>query len=76
MDVYDPWASPNEVQHEYNLNLCASEKIANIGQYSAVIFAVAHKQFKEMEINKANYPNTVIYDLKGIFNLQSVDGRL
>lgn len=76
VDIYDPWANAKEVEHEYKLTLSASENIANFEKYSAVIFAVAHKQFKEMQINKANYPKTVIYDLKSMFRADSVDARL
>ncbi len=74
VDVYDPWANPEEVKHEYGLEL-----ISGITQtkYDAVVLAVAHNEFKTIEINKLkNGHNAVIYDIKGIWDKKLVDGRL
>ena len=74
VDVYDPWANKLEVKHEYNLDLIdnyAEEK------YDGVVLAVAHNQFKNLDLTKLrNGHNAVIYDIKGIWDKQLVDGRL
>ena len=73
--VFDPWASPERVKHEYGIdsvNELPKEK------FSAAIIAVAHRQFREMEIDfdKLLEPNHVIYDVKAIMPRELVDGRL
>lgn len=68
VDVYDPWADKNEVLREYNLNLI--EKL-NLNNYDAVVLAVAHDEFKNLDFSNLN---AVTFDIKGI--LQNPDGRL
>jgi len=73
--VFDPWASPARVKHEYGIDIVnelPKEKFA------AAIIAVAHRQFREMEIdfNQLLEPNHVIYDVKAIMPRELVDGRL
>lgn len=76
IDVYDPWVNPDEAEHEYGLR-----PIGAPGQhgYDAVILAVAHKQFQDMGIagiRKFCKPEAVIYDVKSLFPVDQVDGRL
>ena len=77
IDVYDPWVSVAEAEHEYNITP-VTDKPAD-GQYDAIILAVSHRQFKEMGLNKIKAlgkTNSVIYDIKYLFPSGSVDGRL
>jgi UDP-N-acetyl-D-galactosamine dehydrogenase len=72
VDVYDPWANPEEVMHEYGItvvNELPSEK------YSAAILAVAHKEFADLDI-RAIVGNGVVFDVKGVLNKEMVDARL
>ena len=72
IDVYDPWANSNEVKKEFNFEL-----IDGISKkYSAIILAVAHNDFSNL--NTENYLNEkgVIYDVKGTLNKNIVDGTL
>ena len=69
VDVYDPWANKEEVQYEYNIEL--EDKI-NVSKYEAVVLAVAHDEFKNLELSEVD--NTVIYDIK--FILKKSDGGL
>jgi len=74
VDVYDPWANKEEVQKEYNLTLIDS--YAN-KKYDAAVLAVAHDEFKTIDISKfRNGNNSVVYDVKGIWNKKLIDGRL
>lgn len=71
--IYDPWASPEEVKHEYNLttmNSLPNEK------FDAVILAVAHKEFKNMEIQNLLSNNGVIFDVKGVLEKKNNLKRL
>ncbi|MCL3779136.1 nucleotide sugar dehydrogenase [Prolixibacteraceae bacterium JC049] len=74
VDVYDPWANKEEVDHEYGLELVNSY---SENKYDAVVLAVAHNEFKELDIATLRNGNgAVIYDIKGIWNKELVDGRL
>ena len=76
VDLYDPWAEANEVNHEYNLELQNSDCMKKMNNYSAVILAVAHKQFLELDVKGIKNSKTVFYDLKGLFPKDQSDGRL
>ncbi|WP_020395568.1 Vi polysaccharide biosynthesis UDP-N-acetylglucosamine C-6 dehydrogenase TviB [Thiolinea disciformis] len=75
-DVYDPWISVVEAQHEYNITpIIELQK----NTYDAIILAVAHQQFKAMGIEmiralgKADH---VMYDVKYVFPINASDLRL
>jgi UDP-N-acetyl-D-galactosamine dehydrogenase len=76
VDVYDPWADPEEAKALYDVNL-VDEPAADT--YDAAILCVAHDQFKALGIGgikrfvKANH---VIYDVKSILPVEEVQGRL
>ncbi len=79
VDVYDPWANATEVKEEYNIDLIESiEKCQTDNEcYDAVVLAVSHNQFKEIDVNKLKKgSNTIVYDIKGLFDINSIDGRL
>lgn len=76
IDLYDPWADSQEVKHEYNLEMKTADVLKNLGTYSAVILAVSHNQFLELNINNIKNTKTVFYDLKGLFSKHLSDGRL
>ncbi len=76
LDIYDPWATPQEVEHEYGLSLIEKPES---GKYDAVIGAVAHHQFKAWnneQLRALCKPNAVIFDLKYMFDKDAVDIRL
>ncbi len=68
VDVTDPWADANEVKHEYNLNLIDNP---DFSRYEAIVLAVAHDEYKNIEFNQADQ---VVFDIKSI--LKNADGRL
>lgn len=72
VDVYDPWADPEEVRHEYGLELLADEP--DLDAYEAIILAVSHNEFKELNLPKKS--TRVIYDVKSFLPRETVDGRL
>jgi UDP-N-acetyl-D-galactosamine dehydrogenase len=72
VDVFDPWADPNEVKHEYGINIIKEP----LGNYDGVVLAVAHKQFLEMNLRALMNTGGILYDVKGILPKDSVDARL
>ncbi|EKB60173.1 nucleotide sugar dehydrogenase [Bergeyella zoohelcum] len=69
--IFDPWANPEEVQHEYGVE--STQKLPTT-KFDAIVLGVAHKEFKELNIRSLTKENAVVYDVKGI--LEDVDGRL
>ncbi|MDO4763887.1 MAG: nucleotide sugar dehydrogenase [Flavobacteriaceae bacterium] len=60
--IFDPWANPQEVVHEYGI---ATENQQPKGKFEAIVLAVGHKEFKELNISDLLVENGVIYDVKG-----------
>jgi UDP-N-acetyl-D-galactosamine dehydrogenase len=74
VDIYDPWAHPEEVMHTYHLKCLTS---LNRSNYEAIILAVAHDQFKTLDIRAlAEREDCVLYDIKGALPAGDADGRL
>ena len=76
LDIYDPWADPEEVLHEYGLTLADKPEQ---GKYDAIIGAVAHNQFKvwsKEDLRSFCKDDAVIFDLKYMFDKTGVDIRL
>jgi len=70
--VFDPWASPSEVQHEYNI-----QTVKNRPQqkFDGIVLTVAHNEFINIDFNKHLNKNGVIYDVKGVLDCE-VQGKL
>jgi len=74
--VADPWAGAAEVKHEYGLKLSPMPTATIMNKADAVIVAVAHRQFRELDFSKINRRKTVVYDIKAMLPKKLVDGRL
>jgi len=72
--IYDPWADPKEVKHEYGWD--SIKDLANVDSFDALILAVAHSEFEELDLDSLCKENRVVYDVKGVLRSIKVDGRL
>jgi UDP-N-acetyl-D-galactosamine dehydrogenase len=72
--IYDPWASEAEVQHEYQLNI--TNTLPQENKYDAIILAVSHNEFLNIDIKALLNDNGVVYDVKGVLDRNIIDGRL
>ncbi|RPD40491.1 nucleotide sugar dehydrogenase [Chitinophaga barathri] len=73
IDVYDPHASHEIVEEEYGISL--TDKPGS--GYDAVILAVSHKEFLELDFSKiTNGKNAVVFDTKSFLDRSLVDSRL
>ncbi|MBR5254969.1 MAG: nucleotide sugar dehydrogenase [Bacteroidales bacterium] len=72
--IYDPWANPAEVKHEYGLNIVNT--LDTTEKYDAVVLGVAHKEFLNLDIKALLNEVGVVYDVKGILDRNIIDGRL
>lgn len=76
VDVYDPWASEREVKEIYNIALITNLSLITKTNYGAIILAVAHDEFKKIDLKSQKSNGSIIYDLKGILPKEFVDARL
>ena len=74
VDVYDPWADAGEVKAEYDIDLLGD--INATENYDAVVLAVAHDRFEELDFEKFSKAGLVIYDIKNYLPRDIVDARL
>ncbi len=77
VDVYDPWADPDEVLKEYGVRI--SNELPADGQYDGIVIAVAHDEFAAMsakQIRRLGKDQHVLYDIKDVLPADQVDGRL
>jgi UDP-N-acetyl-D-galactosamine dehydrogenase len=70
--IFDPWAKPEEVKHEYGLSTVSDLPSST---FDAIVLGVAHKEFTTIDFSKLKNSNGVLFDVKGILNEQA-DGRL
>ncbi|PVH25624.1 nucleotide sugar dehydrogenase [Sphingobacterium corticibacter] len=75
-DIVDPWASREEVQHEYGLRLKSMEDVLQSGAYDAVIMAVSHHEFLKLDLKNFCKERVVVFDIKGVLDRAIVDARL
>ena len=71
--IHDPWASEQEVHHEYGV---VSSKTIPAGEYQAAILAVAHREFADIDFGKTLSNQSVLFDVKGILSNSIIDMRL
>ena len=105
VDVYDPWANPAEVMHEYGIKTMteypSDRLLSRRGEsveplvegrctehvegrctehvevgYGAIVLAVAHKEFMQINLQEHKNTGSIIYDVKGILAKEITDGRL
>lgn len=70
--IYDPWANPDEVKHEYGLKTATTMPVM---KFDVLVLGVSHHEFTQLDMNILQNVNSVLYDVKGILN-KGVDGRL
>ncbi|WP_462170258.1 Vi polysaccharide biosynthesis UDP-N-acetylglucosamine C-6 dehydrogenase TviB [Pseudoalteromonas xiamenensis] len=76
VDVYDDWASSEEVEHEYGLKLISHIKP---GHYDAIVVAVDYSEFKTWgaaKLRSFGKTEHVLYDVKHVLKSNEADIRL
>ena len=73
VDVFDSVANKEQVKRDLDINLISDYTIK---QYSAIILAVAHTDFKSINFKKIKSDRTVIFDVKSFIPPNFIDGRL
>lgn len=73
-DIYDPWASAEEVAEEYGVNIL--NELDTEQKYDAILLAVAHDEFRSFDFEKHYKAGAVVFDAKAVVDRRWVDGRL
>ncbi len=71
--IYDPWADEKEVYKEYGFK---SSKALPSKRFDAIVLAVSHEKFKELNFSSFKNDNSIIYDVKNFLDEEFVDGYL
>lgn len=71
--IYDPWANPEIAKREYDVDIFNELPEA---KFDAVILAVAHKKFEGLKLNNLLNDKHVVFDVKGVLDIEETDGRL
>ena len=75
VDVYDPWASKEEVQHEYGFDLLTNQDQLK-SDYDAIVLAVSHNEFLEINLTDLKSDTAIVFDVKSLLPKHIVDARL
>jgi len=70
--IFDPWANPKEVAHEYDL---VTTKLLPKNEFDAIVLGVSHKEFLNLDLEPLKKTNAMVYDVKGVLSV-AVDGKL
>ena len=73
VDIYDPWANKEDVKDECGIDLIQQ---LDLSKYQAIILAVSHKEFEQINFVNLKNKNTVIFDSKAAIDLVNTDARL
>ncbi len=73
ISIYDPWANPKEVKQEYQLTM--TKEIPK-ETFDVIVLGVAHKEFTNLDLNQFKNENAIVYDVKGVLDVNDIDGKL
>ena len=73
VDVYDSWACRKEVKKEFEIQLTDN---LSTKRYDAIVLAVSHKEFLDIDFSSIKKDQSIVYDVKGVLNKEIIDKRL
>ncbi|MDR6785737.1 nucleotide sugar dehydrogenase [Pedobacter africanus] len=73
VEVYDPWANADEVALEYGITL--KPDLTGF-DYKAIVIAVAHNEFLELDYAQYKANGAIIFDTKSFIDRRFADARL
>jgi UDP-N-acetyl-D-galactosamine dehydrogenase len=76
VELFDPWVDTQDLMEEHKMEMTNKDCLKNLKSYEAVILAVSHGNFQDLDIHHLKSTKTVFYDLKGMFEAEKSDGRL
>ncbi len=74
--ILDPWAEPEEVKNEYGIDTIQEIETIKNQKFDAIILAVSHNEFADLDLSKIKTENGIIFDVKGFYPKEITDARL
>jgi UDP-N-acetyl-D-glucosamine/UDP-N-acetyl-D-galactosamine dehydrogenase len=74
VDVFDPWANPDEVKHEYGIDILTEYSEDN--KQGVIILAVAHNEFQNIDLHTKKENGIIVFDVKGLLPKEDITARL
>ncbi len=74
LTIYDPWAKPENVAHEYGIEIISTLPEGKL--FDSLILTVAHSTFLNTDWTTWVNPGGIIYDVKGCLDQKMVTARL
>lgn len=74
VDVHDPYASPDDVEHEYGLRILS--RLPQDSSYDAVALLVGHDHYRDItpdSLRNLLKPQGLVYDMKGLWRHMSLE---
>ena len=65
VEIFDPVANPDEVRHEYGIDIISRRD--QLTSYEGIMVAVAHDEFMTLDLDNLKAKNCVVYDVKNIY---------
>ena len=70
--VHDPYADIHEVKEEYGIEITGELS----GKYDGILLAVSHDEYKLLNLENFKNSNAVVFDIKSMWDKETVDARL
>ncbi|MBV9962060.1 MAG: nucleotide sugar dehydrogenase [Parafilimonas sp.] len=74
VDIYDPWVNAQQAENEFNVDVLS--EIDSSKNYTAIVVAVAHKEFLNFDFKKYKKKGAIIFDTKACLDKNIADARL
>jgi UDP-N-acetyl-D-galactosamine dehydrogenase len=74
--IFDPHANPKEIEEVYQIAVQTNNMDDWKNKFDAIILAVAHNEFKTINLRDFGKTNCIVYDVKGVADKKQIDGRL
>ena len=70
--VHDPYADTHEVKEEYGIEITSDIS----DKYDGILLAVSHDEYKSLNLENLKNHNAVVFDIKSMWDKETVDARL
>jgi UDP-N-acetyl-D-glucosamine/UDP-N-acetyl-D-galactosamine dehydrogenase len=70
--VHDPYADTHEVKEEYGIEITTEL----LDKYDGILLAVSHNEYRTLNLENFKNNNAVVFDIKSMWEKETVDARL
>lgn len=74
--IFDPWVSSEQVKKEFGIQVYTNDSEIKGKKYDAIVLAVAHHEFMNMDFKSLVVNEGIIYDVKGCLPINISTSKL